>query len=36
MIRSPSIMLTKAMLSLNAQRRWAVTGTPIQSEFLFI
>ncbi|CAZ80188.1 unnamed protein product [Tuber melanosporum] len=31
MIRSPSIMLTRAMLSLNAQRRWAVTGTPIQN-----
>ncbi|RPA94496.1 hypothetical protein L873DRAFT_1701063 [Choiromyces venosus 120613-1] len=31
MIRSPSILLTRAMLSLNAQRRWAVTGTPIQN-----
>ena len=35
MIRSPSIMLTKAILSLNAQKRWAVPDTLIQSEFLF-
>ena len=34
MIRFPSIMLTKAMLPLNAQKPWAVTTTPIQSKLL--
>ncbi|PUU82647.1 hypothetical protein B9Z19DRAFT_1061671 [Tuber borchii] len=36
MIHSPSIMLTNAMLSLNTQRRWAVTSTPIQKYLAFM
>ncbi|KAJ5923699.1 hypothetical protein N7454_008944 [Penicillium verhagenii] len=30
-IREPSAQQTKAILSLNAARRWSVTGTPVQN-----
>lgn len=31
MIREQSTLQSKAVVSLHAQRRWAVTGTPVQS-----
>lgn len=32
MIREQSTWQSKAVIALNAQRRWAVTGTPVQSK----